>query len=63
MEKMSIERSIWIDAPRERVWQAMTEPQQIAQWFLPAMPGVRYAPGVPGLTARLDTPLGRHLLV
>jgi uncharacterized protein YndB with AHSA1/START domain len=30
-----IERSIWINAPRERVWQAVTDPAQIAQWFAP----------------------------
>lgn len=41
MEKLAIERSTWINAPRERVWRAVTEPQQIAQWFLPAMPGVQ----------------------
>lgn len=35
MEKVAIERSIWIDAPRERVWQAVTDPAQIAQWFAP----------------------------
>src|SRR5690242_8420085 len=32
---MLIERSIWIDASRERVWQAVTDPAQIAQWFAP----------------------------
>ncbi len=32
---MTIERSIWIAAPRERVWQAVTDPAQIAQWFAP----------------------------
>jgi len=34
-QKLAIERSIWIDAPRERVWRAITEPQQITQWFSP----------------------------
>lgn len=24
MEPIKVERSIWIDAPRERVWQAIT---------------------------------------
>jgi uncharacterized protein YndB with AHSA1/START domain len=33
MEKLKIERSIWINAPRERVWQAVTDPAQIQQWF------------------------------
>lgn len=35
-ERITMQRSIWIDAPRERVWQAVTEPEQIQQWFLPA---------------------------
>lgn len=35
MEKLSVERSIWINAPRERVWQAVTDPAQIQQWFAP----------------------------
>jgi uncharacterized protein YndB with AHSA1/START domain len=35
MEKLTVERSIWIAAPRERVWQAVTDPTQIAQWFAP----------------------------
>lgn len=37
MEKITIERTIWINAPRERVWQAVTEAEQIAQWFSPGM--------------------------
>jgi uncharacterized protein YndB with AHSA1/START domain len=35
MEKRVVERSIWIAAPRERVWRAVTDPAQIAQWFAP----------------------------
>jgi uncharacterized protein YndB with AHSA1/START domain len=35
MGKIAIERSIWIAAPRERVWQAVTDPAQIAAWFAP----------------------------
>lgn len=35
MEKMTIERSIWINAPRERVWLAVTDPAQIMAWFAP----------------------------
>jgi uncharacterized protein YndB with AHSA1/START domain len=33
MEPITLERSIWIAAPRERVWLAVTEASQIAQWF------------------------------
>ncbi len=35
MKKTSVEHRIWLAAPRERVWQAVTEPEQLAQWFLP----------------------------
>jgi len=35
MKKISVEHTIWLAAPRERVWLAVTEPEQIAQWFLP----------------------------
>ena len=35
MEQIKVERSIWIDAPRERVWQAITDPADLAQWLLP----------------------------
>ena len=33
MESISVERSIWIDAPRERVWQAVTDPAQLTRWW------------------------------
>jgi len=32
-EKIAVERSIWINAPRERVWQAVTQSEQIRQWW------------------------------
>jgi uncharacterized protein YndB with AHSA1/START domain len=34
MEQIKVERSVWIDAPRERVWQAITDPAELAQWLL-----------------------------
>ena len=30
---MTVERTIWIAAPRERVWQAITDAGQIQQWW------------------------------
>jgi len=33
MESIAIERSIWINAPRERVWQAITVPETIQRWW------------------------------
>lgn len=38
---LTVERSIWIDAPRERVWQAVTDPEQLAQWFMPPSLGAQ----------------------
>ena len=35
MEKVGIKRSIWIKASRERVWKAVTDADQIAEWFFP----------------------------
>jgi uncharacterized protein YndB with AHSA1/START domain len=34
-EKVAVERSIWINAPRERVWKAITDPEQLDKWFSP----------------------------
>jgi uncharacterized protein YndB with AHSA1/START domain len=33
MEPFKVERSIWINAPRERVWRAVTETEEIKQWW------------------------------
>lgn len=37
-DKLRIERSIWIAAPRERVWRAITDAHQFTQWFSPGLP-------------------------
>src|SRR5262249_22152466 len=34
-KSFAVERSIWIHAPRERVWTALTDPVQVEQWFSP----------------------------
>jgi uncharacterized protein YndB with AHSA1/START domain len=41
VEKAGVERSIWINAPRERVWQGILQPDQLAQWFLPPALGAQ----------------------
>ena len=33
MSSVAVERSIWIAAPRERVWRAITEADQIMRWW------------------------------
>lgn len=35
MEPLTVERSIWIAARRERVWSAITDPSQLEVWFAP----------------------------
>jgi uncharacterized protein YndB with AHSA1/START domain len=41
----SIERSILIKAPRERVWRALTDAQEFGQWFGANLAGSTFAPG------------------
>jgi uncharacterized protein YndB with AHSA1/START domain len=35
VQKLAVERSIWIAASRERVWRAITDPEQVEKWFSP----------------------------
>jgi uncharacterized protein YndB with AHSA1/START domain len=35
LQTTPVERTIWIAAPRQRVWEAITDPDQIASWFSP----------------------------
>jgi uncharacterized protein YndB with AHSA1/START domain len=32
---ITVERSIWIRAAREKVWQAITDAEQLGQWYAP----------------------------
>jgi len=41
MENLTVERSTWIAAARDRVWQAIVDPEHLAQWFLPPMLGAQ----------------------
>src|SRR5829696_3754886 len=43
MASVSMERSIWIAAPKERVWTAITEPAELGAWFLPRELGAALA--------------------
>jgi uncharacterized protein YndB with AHSA1/START domain len=33
MEATAVERTIWIAAPIERAWRAVTEPEALSQWY------------------------------
>ena len=39
MQSGTVERNVWINAPRAKVWSAITDPVEIAQWFIPTVPG------------------------
>jgi uncharacterized protein YndB with AHSA1/START domain len=41
----SIERSILIQAPRERIWRALSDPAEFGQWFGANLAGCTFAPG------------------
>jgi uncharacterized protein YndB with AHSA1/START domain len=63
METIAIERKIWINAPRERVWRALTDPEQIEQWFAP---GTRFQSSGSGAGAKLyveDPETGSEMFV
>jgi uncharacterized protein YndB with AHSA1/START domain len=38
MEVIAVERRVWINAPRQRVWQALTEPKHLERWYAPGCP-------------------------
>jgi len=38
MEKIAVERSIWIDAPVGQVWEAVTDPGKLGEWYAPGSP-------------------------
>jgi uncharacterized protein YndB with AHSA1/START domain len=52
MHQTDVERGVWIAAPRERVWRAVSEPEQLARWLLP-----------PALGAQLKADAAGRLLV
>lgn len=37
MQQTTVEQRTQINAPLERVWEALTNPEQLAQWFTPAL--------------------------
>lgn len=40
MHATTVERSITLNAPREKVWDAITNLEQLAGWFVPNLPGM-----------------------
>lgn len=63
MDKMTVERSTWINAPRERVWQAITDPAQLIQWFVPNLPGAEMSRDADGKLAILMGPMAADFAI
>ena len=40
MQNRTVERSIWIAAPRERVWPAITGPEHLERWYAAGCPWI-----------------------
>ena len=38
MENVAVERRVWINAPRQQVWRAITEPEHLERWYAPGCP-------------------------
>jgi uncharacterized protein YndB with AHSA1/START domain len=38
MEGVAVERRVWINAPCQRVWRAITEPEHLERWYAPGCP-------------------------
>ncbi|MCI0398387.1 MAG: SRPBCC domain-containing protein [Chloroflexi bacterium] len=51
METIAVERSVWIAVPPERAWRAVTEPEQLNQWYAT---GRGYSMSVENLKAYLE---------
>jgi uncharacterized protein YndB with AHSA1/START domain len=63
MAPISVERKIWIAAPRARVWQAVVEPDQVAQWFLPPALGAQLSRDASGKLSVLMGPMAVEVAV
>lgn len=37
MDTISLEHRLWIDSPRARIWQALTDPDQLLKWLTPSL--------------------------
>lgn len=62
-KKLAIERSIWIQASRERVWRAVTDPKQIQAWCSPSTNWQLSALEIGGRYYVYDTEAGREKYV
>jgi uncharacterized protein YndB with AHSA1/START domain len=59
-QMLAVERSIWVQAPRPRVWDAITEPAQVGAWYSPGTPWQRSSDGVGGRLTAHDPESGEE---
>ena len=62
MTQDSIERQITIRAPKERVYNAITDPKQIVSWFPDAISGTLEAGATPTINFGKDTAYQIHVV-
>lgn len=63
LERSIVERSIVIAASRQQVWDALTEPEQLAQWFLPPALGAQLQRDANGTVAVMMGPMAVNVAV
>jgi uncharacterized protein YndB with AHSA1/START domain len=63
LEVIGVERNIWIAAPIEKVWKAITDPAQIEIWFSPGMQWRGTSLQVGGKMAVYDPETNHDLIV
>lgn len=60
-QKISVERTIWINAPIQRVWNAVTDPRQIQAWFSPGTEWHSSGSEVGATLSVIDPQTGAHM--
>lgn len=48
-QALTVERTLSLDAPVDRVWRALTDPEELARWFPDRVDQAALEPGVEGL--------------
>jgi len=60
-ESNEIKRKVLLNAPRERVWEALTDAEQFGSWFGIELAGKRFAAGQP-IKAKITYPGYEHVV-
>lgn len=60
-ESNEIKRKVLLNAPRQRVWEALTDAEQFGSWFGIALKGKQFAPGR-AIEAQITYPGYEHVV-